>query len=373
MTKPIRCVKTGVNARNSDQPKHTVYVDMDGTLIWAWTPVIATAFMAKVFGALTDTPPTMVGGYRRLTKVPIGKSYALACSRPAIRPFLAALRRIGDVRMITHADRNYALAMNRAFALGFTRDRIFAVGDKMILKPQPTTILLDDESTGAFAGFDAFKRHGEKCRLLGIEVGSSWDISVPPFSGFRNDLFSKPKFWRALIQRAYLALAKPQTMPKPPKEDYLPPYTLADYDADDPQARLEGLCGLCLSTREMAKKLGVSRRTVLNRYHRDELISFPALFWRNWRRFPQWQFTAAGDRVSPLPWVQPLIAAYGQNGWRLIEFLIAPRPPGSSYLSKLIGGGGAGVEEVTAAAKLSRAEREKTSGIGHALRIPREP
>jgi hypothetical protein len=366
-------MKTGVNAKTSGQPKHTVYVDLDGTLIWAWSPVIATAFMAKVFGALTDTPPTMVGGYRRLTKVPIGKSYALACSRPAIRPFLAALRRFGDVRMITHADRNYALAMNRAFALGFTRDRIFAVGDKMILKPQPTTILLDDESKGAFAGFDTFKRHSEKCRLLGIEVGSSWDIPVPPFSGFRNDPFSKPKFRRALVQRACLALAKPQTMPKPPKEDYLPPYTLADYEADDPQARIEGLCGLCLSTRETAKKLGVSRRTVLNRYHRDELLSFPALFGKNWRRFPLWQFIEAGGGVSTLLWVQPLVAAFGQNGWRLIEFLIAPRPPGLSYLSKLIDGGGVDVEEVIAAAKQSRAEMEKTSGIGHALRIPREP
>jgi hypothetical protein len=339
--------------------KSSIFVDLDGTLIWAWSPLITSELLARIFNTSIDTPPTTKGGYRRLTKVPIGKQYALACSRPNVRPFLAALRRIGDVHMLTHAKRNYALAMNRAFKLGFTKDQIFSVTDNVLPKAKPPVVLLDDESQGAYYDRHACNRHFEKCRCLGIELESSWDIAVPPFGGMRNDQFAEQRYWRRFIKHVTYAVRKPATRPLPPKIDPFPPYTMADFDADDSQARIERICGVCLSTSETANRLGVTKNAAANLYYYDALISFPSLKETDQRRFPVWQFKMTDGPNAAQPWVQPLIAAFGQNGWALVEFLTKPRRPGRTYVDILINGADADRKQVIAAAKCIKSERER--------------
>lgn len=346
--------------------KSSIWVDLDGTLIWAWSPLITSEFMARVFNAQIDTPPTVKAGYRRFTKVPIGKKYALACSRPNIRPFLDALRRIGEVRMLTHAKIDYALAMNRVFKLGFTKDQMFSVTDNILPTAQPPVVLIDDESQGTYYDRHANNRHFDKCRCLGIEFESSWDIAVPPFGGMRNDQFSQQRYWRRFVKFIAHAVNKPATMPLPPKEDPIPPYTIADFDAEDSQARVEQLCGFCLSTSETANRLGVTKNTVAHLYYCDALISFPSLKETDQRRFPVWQFTMTSGPNAARPWVQPLIAAFGQNGWALVEFLTRLRPPGKSYIFRLLHDGNAAVKQVIAAARRIKAARERTSALNSA-------
>ncbi|MFT3783545.1 MAG: hypothetical protein QM790_16145 [Nibricoccus sp.] len=338
----------------------TIYVDLDGTLIWTWSPMITTKFMSMVFNEPIETPPTVKDGYRRLKKVPIGKQYALASCRPNIQRFLATLRRIGDVRMITHAERDYARAMNRVFKLGFSESNIVVALGGPLPTPESCAVLLDDESGSPASNYEAQRRHAEKCRLLGILAGSSKDIPVPAFAGLRNDPFCRPRYWRRLVRKLSRAIANTSTMPPPPKEDPTPPYVLDDFYAGDPQARLELICGPCLSTRETARLLGVCPNTVLRRYNRDELISFPALFGKNRRRFPRWQFSENDHSACQFSWVKPIIAAFGQNGWGLVEFLVSQRL-GPNNLTKLCRADAAETKKLFEAARLIKANRERRS------------
>jgi len=53
------------------------------------------------------------------------KEHYVAVLRPGANYLLFQLREIGHVYMLTRAHRDYAIAMNKAFNLGFTEDRIF--------------------------------------------------------------------------------------------------------------------------------------------------------------------------------------------------------------------------------------------------------
>ena len=116
---------------------------------------------------------------------------------------------------------------------------------------------------------------------------------------------------------------------------------------------IEARSGSSYSTEEAAHHLKVSDETVRNQHRREELISYPAIRGKG-HRFPRWQFMADGDRLSTLPWVKPLITAYGHNGWGLVDFLTVPRDTenGLNYLAKLQSGA-SGVDDVILAAKRS--------------------
>ncbi|MDX2187835.1 MAG: helix-turn-helix domain-containing protein [Opitutaceae bacterium] len=107
------------------------------------------------------------------------------------------------------------------------------------------------------------------------------------------------------------------------------------------------------SSEELARLLGVTSETVRNFLKRGRLIAHPALSGKG-SRFPKWQFEPQGKFLAVVPWLEPLIAAYGHNGWGLVDLLTVPRDTakGLSYLA-LLQQGEKGVQTVLAAAKRS--------------------
>ena len=93
--------------------------------------------------------------------------------------------------------------------------------------------------------------------------------------------------------------------------------------------------GMALTTEEAAERLQVTEQTVRNRIRHGELIFHPSVRGRGWL-LPQWQFI--GPEAAP--WVKPLLEAYGQNGWALVDFLTVPRTDrhGTNFLSLLLAG-----------------------------------
>ncbi|MBK9989883.1 MAG: hypothetical protein IPP19_03855 [Verrucomicrobia bacterium] len=197
----------------------TIFVDLDGTLVWTWTPLITSSFMSQVFGLPISTPPKPKEGYRRMTKVPFedGK-YTLTCCRPNIRRFLRSLRTLAEVCLLTHASRDYALHMNVAFKLGFVDSQIFTVKDDYHVliaresSQRQLTVLVDDEGPGwsqrwqgrtNYVSYDhrADARHRSKCHCIGIKPGSRRDIPYPRFNGWRDDLFLRASLRRFIVQR----------------------------------------------------------------------------------------------------------------------------------------------------------------------------
>lgn len=111
--------------------------------------------------------------------------------------------------------------------------------------------------------------------------------------------------------------------------------------------QIEGRSGEPYSTEEAAARLNVTGQTVRNRVESGELIAYPARTGKG-LRLPRWQFVVGGGAK---PWVAPVIAAYGHNGWGLLDFLTVPREnlQGLSYLS-LTERGEDGIREVIEAA-----------------------
>jgi uncharacterized protein (DUF2384 family) len=187
--------------------KAAIFVDLDGTLVWTWTPLITTAFMSAVFGLPLSTPPKPEDGYRKLVKVPIRDQYSLTCRRPKIGLFLRDLRAVAEVRLLTHANRDYALAMNQAFRLGFAEGQIFSKvrGHQGLDLPKGNYVLIDDEAVASYYS-GGWTRHREKCRALNLEVNSSRVVAVTPFAGRQDDPFVRPAVPRAILYRARIAL-----------------------------------------------------------------------------------------------------------------------------------------------------------------------
>jgi excisionase family DNA binding protein len=116
---------------------------------------------------------------------------------------------------------------------------------------------------------------------------------------------------------------------------------------------IESRSGAPFTSEELARRLGVTSETVRNLLKRQRLIAYPARTGKG-SRFPKWQFRAAGTKLEIEPWVEPLLEAYGHNGWGLLDFLTVPRDAsqGLSYLA-LLQQGRDGVDRVVAAARRS--------------------
>jgi excisionase family DNA binding protein len=96
--------------------------------------------------------------------------------------------------------------------------------------------------------------------------------------------------------------------------------------------------GTALTTEQAAERLQVTEQTVRNRIRHGELVFHPSLRGRGWL-LPHWQFIGEAP-AAVASWVKPLLEAYGQNGWGLVDFLTVPRTDrhGANYLSLLLAG-----------------------------------
>jgi excisionase family DNA binding protein len=92
--------------------------------------------------------------------------------------------------------------------------------------------------------------------------------------------------------------------------------------------------GPFISTAEAAKRLNCSAQHVRDLVERNELVGYPALGDRTRTVLPLWQFS--GEKTLH-DWIADLIKAYGDNGWALVHFVIAPRADlgGDNYLHLL--------------------------------------
>jgi hypothetical protein len=113
--------------------------------------------------------------------------------------------------------------------------------------------------------------------------------------------------------------------------------------------RIEARSGLSESTAETGKRLRKSSETIRNWIDRGALIAYRAADDPTRLRLPLWQF----DGGSVRPWVAPLIEAYGDNGWGLVDFVTVPRAAlgGAPYLHGLLSGRHAQLEATLKAAR----------------------
>lgn len=128
-------------------------------------------------------------------------------------------------------------------------------------------------------------------------------------------------------------------------------WELAALEGDTVKPVIETRSGLSLSTGEAAEMLKRTTQTICNMVERNELIAYPEIHGRGWR-FPRWQF--AHGTVHE--WVAPIIAAYGHNGWGLLDFLTVPRVVNGesfTYLERLKSPDPEAIDEARAAASRS--------------------
>lgn len=101
--------------------------------------------------------------------------------RPGATKLLFALRETGQVYMLTRATEDYAVAMNKAFGLGFTVDRIY---DRVFVKrfnikpniPSGNNYLIDD-----LPSYDNY----EKIKFI-EQLGPTKYIQIKAFYGFKE-------------------------------------------------------------------------------------------------------------------------------------------------------------------------------------------
>lgn len=113
--------------------------------------------------------------------------------------------------------------------------------------------------------------------------------------------------------------------------------------------RIEERSGPSEGTEETGKRLGKSSETIRGWIERGKLVAYRTEADQTRIRLPLWQFDEGGVRG----WVRPLIEAYGDNGWGLVDFVTVPRPElaGVPYLHRLLAGRDADIATVIAAAK----------------------
>ena len=112
---------------------------------------------------------------------------------------------------------------------------------------------------------------------------------------------------------------------------------------------IDAASGISISTAEAAGRLGLSDETVRQKIKKGQLVGYCPLNDKTKFRLPLWQFSSA---ISVFAWIPDLIAAYGANGWALMNFLTVPRDSlhGDNYLHYLVTDR---VDEVLAAAERS--------------------
>lgn len=86
---------------------------------------------------------------------------------------------------------------------------------------------------------------------------------------------------------------------------------------------IESRSGPSISSAQASVRIGVSDETIRNMVKAGRLIGYSYRDESKVRlRLPEWQFLGP---TAVCPWVEPLIKAYGGNGWALIDFLTVPR------------------------------------------------
>ncbi len=100
---------------------------------------------------------------------------------------------------------------------------------------------------------------------------------------------------------------------------------LAASEGDLAKAQIETRSGPAYTSEALAARLGCTAQTIRNRVATGQVIAYSSRQGRGALRLPAWQFSPG---LTPLPWVAPLLAAYGGaagGGWGLLDFLTVPR------------------------------------------------
>jgi hypothetical protein len=168
-----------------------IWVDLDNTLIYS--PDSLDRLAEKLAGPLPEEHRP------HLEEVRIANATRPACVRPDAHEFLDALRRLGEVRLLTTATRAYAEAMNTHFKLGFTAETITAREDWMEFSPglaqsyRPRGLSVDP--AGVVIDDDAESIH---VRLKLAYLGSRSLVTVPCYRGSKLDPFADE--WLAIVR-----------------------------------------------------------------------------------------------------------------------------------------------------------------------------
>lgn len=160
---------------------------------------------------------------------------------------------------------------------------------------------------------------------------------------------------RALLRAANLAPSRIIALAREQQQeqwDAAARWEEATFRGDQAKPMIENRSGPAYSTEQVAAKLNVSDTTVRNMFERGDLVAYPALRGKG-LKFPYWQFTTEGRRMSVKPWIKPLLAAFDENGWALLDFITVPRThlDGISYLAHTERGADAVREVIEAAGR----------------------
>jgi len=91
---------------------------------------------------------------------------------------------------------------------------------------------------------------------------------------------------------------------------------------DNAKPLIEARSGLSFSVEEVAVRMKTSRKTVIAWAQAGRCVAYRDRSSKRCLRLPAWQFTHTQGIHD---WVAPLITAFGQNGWALVDFLTVPR------------------------------------------------
>ena len=186
-----------------------IWCDLDNTLIWTWTPLITSPLLSVLYGLPMELKPPSGRGRRRLRRIVVpGLGTGRVCARKSAGPFLAALRELSEVRMMTAAKRVYAEAMNDAFAFGFTSAQIVA-REELARPPKdgidPHGILIDNASE--FSSFDQ-EQHSQQSAKRWYLGRFTNLVEVPFFHGEVKDSFDEN--WRDYVIEIERVMNRPK-------------------------------------------------------------------------------------------------------------------------------------------------------------------
>lgn len=186
-----------------------IWVDLDNTLLWTWQPLITIPLPAKLTGLSMKTSPPSLDGRRRLRRVAIpGYRSVYACARRCAQPFLAALRKLAPVRMLTSASRGYAEAMSSAFELGFRPSGILA-REEFGVSVDSQGVLVENRPE-----YDDDYRHYQRQSLKFLHLGRHAKlVEVPYFCGQIDDPFDHD--WQRCVEEVERVLHRKRKIINP--------------------------------------------------------------------------------------------------------------------------------------------------------------
>ena len=91
---------------------------------------------------------------------------------------------------------------------------------------------------------------------------------------------------------------------------------------DTAKPLIERRSGPSISSAEAAKRFEVSDETIRSWIIANRCIAYDDLSKKKRVRLPEWQFLGP-NRLHE--WVRPVIEAFGENGWAILDFLTVPR------------------------------------------------